>query len=151
MSLNIHRVRLSDVDLNIIAEALQCYIRQILEDKKEEEYDDILNRAIYLYDRFTVFRRGKPKKRKIKLKDKDRAFIEALHKAEQWGFNYNTAWHLARLMAYHQTKGEFKLSKTELEIWRKKGVLDEQGKIIIETESSPLFWIQAGLKWQNKF
>jgi len=73
---------------------------------------------------------------------------------EKWGYEKDDSagWHLARLMTYVFTNGEFELNETEKEIWRKKKVLTEDGKIRVHDASdlsNPVFWIVLGLVWKR--
>ena len=84
----------------------------------------------------------------------DDVYATCLTAVEKWGYEKDDSagWHLARLMTYVFTNGEFELNETEKEIWRKKKVLTEDGKIQVDEASdlkNPLFWIMTGLVWKG--
>ena len=79
-------------------------------------------------------------------------YSECLKHAKKWGFQRSDAKHLARLMIYVFTHGEFTLTDEEKKRWIQAGILSRRGKIYVdepEQLEQSLFWILAGLAWKG--
>ena len=79
-------------------------------------------------------------------------YSDCLSHAKKWGFKGSDAKHLARLMTYVFTGGEFTITKEEKQRWIEAGILSRRGKIYVDNPEQleeSLFWILAGLAWKG--